>query len=163
MGRGTEAEDALTRVEVEQHIAADPMRLYSLVSDVTNMGRWSPETTSCRWVKGATGPVVGARFRGRNRSGWRRWSTTSTVVAADPGERFAFEVDLGPVPIARWTYEFHPDGEGTRVVEIWDDRRLPSFKRLSAVVMSVPDRPGHNREGMEATLAALKASVEQGA
>lgn len=160
MARGTST-PAPTSVEAETYIAADPVHLYELVSDVTNMGRWSPETTKCKWLKGAIGPVVGAKFRGSNKAAWRRWQTTSTVVAADPGERFAFDVGFGPVNIARWTYEFHAEGEGTRVVERWDDRRPKSFKKPSAVVMNVPDRPEHNREGMVATLANLKAAVEQ--
>ena len=159
----TEKPTSPRRVAVEQHIAADPALLYGLVSDVTNMGRWSPETTACRWTKGATGPVVGARFRGANKARWRRWSTTCTVVAADAPSRFAFEVGMGPLRIARWTYEFEPDGDGTKVTEIWDDLRAKVLHRPSAIVMSVPDRPGHNRAGMEATLANLKAAVEAGA
>jgi len=154
--------DEATVVEVEERIAADPDELYRLISDVTNMGRWSPENHSCRWLKGATGPAVGAKFRGANRSGWRRWSTTATVVAADPGRRFAFEVAFGGMRIARWTYTFEPDGDSTRVVERWDDLRMRPLKSTSKVVMGVKDRPGHNRAGMEQTLAALKASVERG-
>ncbi|MDQ2649672.1 MAG: SRPBCC family protein [Actinomycetota bacterium] len=152
---------APTRVEVSRSIASDPGTLYDLVSDVTNMGRWSPETTSCTWVKGATGPAVGARFRGANRARWRRWSTTCTVVAAEPGREFGFEVTLGPIPIARWTYQFEAEGDGTRVTEVWDDLRAKVLKKPSAVIMSVPDRAGHNRAGMEATLDALKQQVEQ--
>jgi hypothetical protein len=30
------------------------------------MGDLSPECVSCEWIDGATGPTVGARFRGRN-------------------------------------------------------------------------------------------------
>lgn len=159
----TAEQTAPIQVQVSRTIAADPDTLYALVSDVTNMGRWSPETTGARWVKGATGPAVGARFRGSNKAGWRRWSTLCTVVTADPGRAFAFEVALGPVPIARWSYRFEPEGEGTRVTEVWDDLRLQLFKKPSAVVMSVPDRPAHNRAGMEATLEALARHVERGA
>jgi uncharacterized protein YndB with AHSA1/START domain len=148
------------QVQVEEHIAASPDELYAMVSDVTNMGRWSPETRSCRWLKGATGPAVGARFRGANRSGWRRWSTTCTIVAADPGRRFSFEVGVGPVSVARWTYDFEPDGAGTKVTETWDDRRAPIFARVTRVAMGVPDRAEHNRQGMAATLRALKAAAE---
>ena len=151
-----------TEVEVEARIGADPITLYGLVSDVTSMGRWSPENHSCRWIKGATGPTVGARFRGSNRAGWRRWSTTSTVVEAEPGQRFAFDVQFAGMAISRWTYTFEPDGEGTRVVERWEDRRMRPLRSMSKVIMGVPDRPGHNRAGMEQTLAALKASVEAG-
>jgi hypothetical protein len=148
------------QVRVEARIDADPVALYELVSDVTNMGRWSPETTSCKWIGGADGPAVGACFRGANRDGWRRWSTRCTVTAADPGRRFAFDVDLGPIPVARWTYDFEPDGDGCRVTETWDDRRIRRLFAFSAVLMGVPDREAHNRAGMEQTLAALKAAAE---
>lgn len=156
----TEAEP--TVVEVEERIAADPASLYGLISDVTSMGRWSPENHSCRWLGGATGPAVGARFRGANKDGWRRWSTVATVVEADDGRRFAFDVRFVGMPIARWTYDLEADGEATKVVERWDDHRWGAMRSISKVVMGVPDRPGHNRSNMQATLAALKAAAEAG-
>jgi uncharacterized protein YndB with AHSA1/START domain len=151
---------APVEVEVREHISAAPAALYDLVSDVTNMGRWSPENRSCRWLKGASGPQVGARFKGANRDGWRRWSTRCTVVEAEPGRSFVFDVDFGGFPISRWTYRFAPDGDGTEVVETWRDRRQRWMVRVSPTVMGVKDRAGHNRSGMVATLAALKRAAE---
>ncbi|HZT67942.1 MAG TPA: SRPBCC family protein [Acidimicrobiales bacterium] len=147
-------------VTVEEVIAAPAQVLYDLVSDVTRMGDWSPETRSCRWVGGATGPRVGARFRGSNRNGWRRWSTSCTVVAADPGARFSFDVDLPGLPVSRWTYEFVSEGPGTRVRESWTDRRPGWMDRFGKVVRGVSDTKAHNRAGMEATLAALRRHAE---
>jgi len=147
-------------VEVAEAIAAPPQALYRLVSDITRMGEWSPENKSCRWVGGATGPSVGARFKGANRRGWRRWSTICTIVAADPGRTFGFDVGFGPVPISRWTYTFAPDGEGCRVTESWVDRRPGWMRRLSPVVMGVRDQAGHNRNSMRATLGELRRSAE---
>ena len=34
------------------------------MSDVTKIGSYSPETFEAQWLDGATGPAVGARFRG---------------------------------------------------------------------------------------------------
>jgi hypothetical protein len=34
------------------------------VSDVTNTGRFSPDTFDAEWLDGASGPSLGARFRG---------------------------------------------------------------------------------------------------
>src|SRR5579884_2703864 len=127
-------EGAAPDVTVEEVIAAPAQMLYDLVSDVTRMGEWSPETTSCRWVGGATGPRVGARFRGSNRNGWRRWSTSCTVVTADPGARFSFDVYLPGVAVSRWTYEFVPEGRGTLVRESWTDRRPGWMDRFGKVV-----------------------------
>jgi hypothetical protein len=147
------------QVQVEQRIAAPAAALYEMVSDVTRMGSWSPETTSCHWIGGATGPAVGARFKGTNKRGWRRWQTTCTVVAAAPGDRFAFDVALGPLPIARWAYDFVPDGGGCQVVETWTDRRRRVLRRLSPLVMGVADQAEHNRVEMQATLAQLRVAA----
>ena len=147
-------------VTVEELIAAPPQVLYDLVSDVTRMGAWSPETTSCRWFGGTAGPRVGARFRGSNRNGWRRWTTSCTVVAAEPGARFSFDVHLPGLPVSRWTYEFLPEGQGTRVRESWTDRRPAWMDRFGKVVRGVTDTNAHNRAGMEATLAALRRHAE---
>lgn len=150
----------MSQVQVERSIAADPRAVYDLVSDVTSMGRWSPETRSCRWIGGATGPVVGARFRGANRQGWRRWSTTCTVVSADPGRQFAFDVHAGPIPVARWTYDFAEDSAGCRVTETWVDHRPALMVRLTPLVTGVGDRQEHNRDGMETTLEQLARAAE---
>jgi uncharacterized protein YndB with AHSA1/START domain len=148
------------QVEVSTTIKADPDRLYDLVSELTEMGRWSPENTGGRWVGGATGPAVGARFRGNNRSGWRRWSTTATVTEAERGKRFVFKVTFAGVPIAEWAYEFAGAGSATTVTERWTDLRPWWMDKGSAPVMGVWDRPEHNRKNMEATLEALKRGAE---
>lgn len=147
-------------VTVEEVIAAPAELLYDMVSDVTRMGQWSPETRSCHWIGGASGPLVGARFRGSNRNGWRRWSTSCTVVAAERGARFSFDVDLPGFPVSRWTYEFLAEGRGTRVRESWTDRRPGWMDRFGKVVRGVRDTKAHNRAGMEATLAALRRHAE---
>ena len=59
----------MTDVEVERTIAAAPEKLWALVSDVTRMGEWSPETVGCEWVGDPKEPVIGARFKGRNQRG----------------------------------------------------------------------------------------------
>src|SRR5439155_18268980 len=102
----------MSDVEVSTEIRADPATLWRLVSDLPRMGEWSPENTGGRWLDGATGPAVGARLRGTNRSGWRFWMTTVTVTAAEPGRRFAFDVDGAGVPVSSWEYDIEetPDG-----------------------------------------------------
>jgi len=151
----------MSDVEVRARIAADPRKVYDLVSDLPRMGELSPENTGGRWIDGASGPAVDAKFRGSNRKGLRRWSTTVTVTEADPGRRFAFEVTYGPLAISTWEYDLTATPEGCEVVESWTDRR-PSWMRVaSAPVMGVRDRAAHNRAGMEETLAKLKAAAER--
>ena len=144
-----------------QQVRAQPSVVYDLVSDVTRMGSWSPETTSCRWLGDATGPALGARFRGTNRHGpLLRWTTTCTVTAAEPGRRFAFDVSFAGVPIARWAYDLEPTATGCTVTEIWDDLRKRLLRLASVPLMGIADRAAHNRRGMQATLTALAAAAE---
>ncbi len=149
-------------VEVSETVDAPPRAVYDLVTDVPRMGEWSPETASCRWLDGATGPAVGARFRGSNRRGPLVWATTCTVTAAEPGKRFAFAVAWGGVAISDWAYDFEATGTGCTVVESWSDRRPGAMRLASMPVMGVADRAKHNRRGMVVTLAALKRAAEAG-
>lgn len=144
-----------------ERIAASADELYALVSDVTRMGEWSPENMGGRWLGGATGPAVGARFTGANRRGWRRWSTTCTVTAADPGRRFAFDVAFTAVPVSRWSYEFRPDGDATVVTETWTDLRPGWFALAAQPLMGVPDVRAYNEENIRKTLANLAAAAER--
>src|SRR3984885_1476125 len=104
---------------VTLHMAASPERIWGLVSDVTNTGRFSPETFEAEWLDGATGPALGVRFRGhvrRNGRGPVYW-TTCAIVACEPGREFAFSVMAGERGGKTWRYELEPSGEGTDVTE----------------------------------------------
>ena len=146
-----------TTVRVTRDIAATADALWGMVADVTRMGEWSPETARCQWLRGASGPAVGARFKGVNRNGKRRWSTISTVRDCVPGEVFAFATTAGPFSVARWEYRFEPSPTGTTVTETWTDQRGRIATRLGKPVSGVDDRAIHNRVGMEATLERLAA------
>lgn len=146
-------------VEVSRVMAATPERLYELVSDLTRMGEWSPENTGGKWVKGSTGPAVGARFKGSNRKGPMRWSTDVTVVVADPGREFAFDVKAAGMKVARWGYRFEAVEAGTEVTEYWDDHRNPVSKKVTGWLLRIADRSEHNADGMARTLAAIAGSV----
>lgn len=142
-------------VEVTRESTASAERVWALISDVTRMGEWSPETTACVWLGGATGPEVGTRFRGRNQIGWRRWSTTCTVSAADPARRFAFRVTSGPLRVAEWAFDIEPTPDGCRVTESFTDQRGWLIRTGGALLTGVKDRPEHNRTSMEVTLDSL--------
>ncbi|MGQ0824648.1 MAG: SRPBCC family protein [Actinomycetota bacterium] len=146
-------------VSVERTIAASPEAVWSLVAEVTRMGEWSPETVACKWVGSQSSPVVGARFRGSNRLGVRRWSTSCTVTDAIPGQTFAFEVKAGPFAISRWEYRFEATAGGCRVIETWTDRRGAPMKPLGKLISGVGDRASHNRATMESTLEQLAAAA----
>lgn len=142
-------------------VAAPADDLYALVSDVTRMGDWSPENVGGRWLGGVTAPAAGARFRGSNRRGWRRWSTTCNVIAAEPGCRFSFDVEVARIPASRWTYDFRSDGDATVLTETWTDRRPRWFALLAGVTMGIGDIRAHNLENIKATLASLTTVAER--
>jgi hypothetical protein len=99
---------------------------------------------------------VGARFRGHNRQGWRRWSTTPTIVVADPGREFAFET-----ADTRWTYRLDPVDGGTDVTESWDTIKQRGVAlRLLMRLFEGSDRAGEMQRGMEQTLLRVKAAAE---
>ncbi|MFM2077681.1 MAG: hypothetical protein RJA49_1571, partial [Actinomycetota bacterium] len=85
------------QIEVTRTIAATPERLYALVSDLPRMGEWSPENDGGKWLKGATGPAVGARFEGANHLGKKKWKTLSIITKADAGREFGFDVKAAGV------------------------------------------------------------------
>jgi Berberine and berberine like len=63
------------RVEV---IAGAPIgSVWRVIADVTRTGEWSHECHHVTWLGGATAAAPGVRFRGRNRSGWLRWTSRS--------------------------------------------------------------------------------------
>src|SRR6202021_1781649 len=82
-------------------MAPSPEKVWELVEDVTKIGGYSPETFEAEWLEGATGPAVGAKFRGhvkRNGKGPIYW-TTCTVTESEPGKVFAFGVGPGEKPL----------------------------------------------------------------
>lgn len=142
-------------------VDAPAEQVWALVSDLPRMGELSPENTGGRWVGGATGPALGARFRGTNRAGRRRWSTTCEVVRCEPGSAFAFDVVAGPLTVASWSYEVTPTGPTScTVTEGWVDRRGRLLKALGGPLTGVDDREAFTAASIEQTLAALKAAVE---
>lgn len=149
----------MAHVEVSKVMNAAPERVYELVSDLPRMGEWSPENQGGAWVAGATGPAVGAKFKGKNRKGGKRWSTISTVVAADPGKEFAFDVSVKGFAVARWGFRMEAAEGGTNVTEYWDDHRNKVIAKLTGLALGIPDRVVHNKAGMEHTLEKLAAAV----
>jgi uncharacterized protein YndB with AHSA1/START domain len=147
-----------TRAEAHVHIEAPPDRVYAVVTDVTRMGEWSPETVKCAWLDGAAAPAVGARFKGTNKRGILSWSTKPKVVVADPGREFAFDVDTD----VRWTYRFDADGSGTRLTESFEMLRdlRPQYAFAERWLMRVKDRRADLERGMATTLERIKRVVE---
>ena len=143
-------------------IAAPAEAVWSLVSDLTRMPEWSPELERVEWTGGSTGPSVGATFKGHNKIGPRKWSTSCTIVAADPPRELAWDVTapLG-LKVARWRYVVEPIDElSCRLTESTEDQRAGWFRRVTVLATGVKDRGEHNAIGMRATLERIKAAAE---
>ena len=147
------------QVEVSRVVAASPEQVYGIVSDLPRMGEFSPENTGGRWVKGATGPALGARFEGTNRIGKRKWKTVATVVTCEPGREFAFDVTAAGCKVARWGFLLEASEGGTKVTEYWDDHRNPLMAKITGFALSVPDRATRNSANMEQTLERISAGL----
>jgi uncharacterized protein YndB with AHSA1/START domain len=145
-------------VTVSTVIAAPAEVLYDLVSDVTQMHRFSPENTGATWIGGADGPAVGARFKGTNQLGKAKWSTKPVVTAAEPGSRFSFKVPGAAG--AEWTYTFTPADGGTLVTEsMAQTKASPAMIRFIQRRNGVTDRAAHLRDAMTTTLDRLARST----
>ncbi|MCU1451021.1 MAG: polyketide cyclase [Acidimicrobiales bacterium] len=154
-----------TRGEARTHVSVPPEKVYDLVSDVTRMGEWSPETVRCEWLDGATGPAVGARFKGSNKAKLARWSTKPRVVAAEAGKEFAFVVPalLGGKEQTKWTYRFEEAaGGGTEVTESFELMSdMPGYIVFAdRFFLGIPDRKANLEGAMQQTLDRIKAVAE---
>jgi hypothetical protein len=139
---------------------APAQKVWDLVADIRNTGKFSPETFEAEWLDGATGPALGATFRGhvkRNEIGPIYW-TTCRVTACEPGSEFSFEVLIGDRPVNNWHYLFTPVQSGTEVTE--------SFRMNEGLMTTLFGlfggqlRKRRNIRDMRKTLERIKAFVE---
>ena len=140
-------------------IASSPERVWAMVTDITRMGEWSPESTGGRWRDGS-GPELGARFVGTNRHGRIRWSTHCRVTECEPPSRFTFVVGESRTA---WGWILEPDGEGTRLTH-WREsvgRTNPAARALQRSGLLGRDREAMMAEGMRRTLDAVRGAAER--
>ena len=151
--------------EVSLHVDAPVEEVWALISDVTRIGEFSPETFEARWTRGSTGPEVGATFKGhvkRNGVGPTYWSPCQVTQCVE-NEVFEFAVGTDAVTLNNWGYRLQPepnaDGSpGTRVTEYFRlEPRLPM--RLYWLVLGRL-RGRTNERGMRTTLERMKAVLE---
>ena len=146
-------------------VQAPPEQVYDTVSDVTRVPEWSPECVGGRWLGGATGPEVGARFEGRNRRGPVRWRTRPKVVAADRPREFAFVMGLpGYGALTKWSFEVEPgEQEGTsRLTESYEILRdLPKpIVFFEKRMLRVPDRERDLQHNLEVSVERVREVIE---
>lgn len=101
-------------------IEASPETVYAILTDLSRINELSPECYKSEWEGDATGPAVGAGFRGYNRMGDNEWDVGCIVVAADPGKEWAFEIPADDGRKTTWRYLIEANGSGSRVTESFD-------------------------------------------
>ena len=153
----------LTTDSVERSIDAPPEAVYDLVADVTRTPERTPDIVRCEWLDGATGPVVGARFKAVNKQGrGPNWSNKPVVTVADSGREISFTRREPFGGTILWRHRFEPEGSGTRMIESYE-----VLEPVSAIgwfiidtLYGLKDRRGQLRASMVASLDRVAELVE---
>lgn len=137
-------------------VRAPAERIYAVVSDVTRIPEWSPETIRAEWV-------APDRFRAWNRRRLGRWHTVANVVEAVPGQRFSFVVQAMGGDWTQWTYRIDPGAAGT--ARLTEELRMCVPLPWGAVVFEhlflfIRDRRKDLRKNLEISLDRIRAIVE---
>ncbi|MCV7443900.1 SRPBCC family protein [Mycobacterium paraense] len=140
-------------------VRASPQRVYAVVSDVTRIPEWSPETTRAEWL-------APDRFRAWNRRRLGRWKTAADVVEAEPGRRFSFVVQAMGGDWTQWTYLIEP-GSAAGTTRLTETFRMCVPLPLGVVVFEhlclfVRDRRADLQRNLEASVDRIRAIVEAG-
>jgi hypothetical protein len=148
--------------EVRLVMSASPTTVHSLIADVTRMPEFSPEIVWCRWLDGATGPAVGARFAARNKFRRGPSAVNKPVITGLQAGRLISWTGTEPSGGAvEWTYEFLPHADGTEVGESY--RVTKPVSRIGWLIigaMASRDRRGQLRAGMQQTLQRIRSVAE---
>jgi hypothetical protein len=142
-------------------ISASPESVYALIADLPTLASLAEEANAMDWHKGDC-VAVGNVFKGHNRAGSKKWTTTCTVTDVEPGRVFEFSVKSLAIPVALWRYDIEPADDGCVVTEQTWDRRPGWFRTPAGIATGVKDRPSVNAKNIELTLQRLKERAERG-
>jgi hypothetical protein len=142
---------------------ASAQAVWNLVTDITRIGEFSPETFDAEWLDGATGPALGVRFRGhvkRNEIGPTYW-TTCRITYCEPGSDFGYTIVINNRSINNWRYQITPAGGGVDVTESF--MLTPNFgsRVYGATIGRLRTR--RNLNDMRRTLERMKSVLEKDA
>jgi hypothetical protein len=149
--------DEILAASIEVQASAE--QVYAVISDITRIPQWSPETTRAQWL-------APDRFEAWNRRRLGRWRTVANVVEAQPGCRFSFIVQALGGDWAQWTYIIEPSSTAgaTRLTEVF---RMCVPLPLGAVVFEhlflfIRDRRTDLQANLEVSVGRIRAIVEAG-
>ena len=141
-------------------MAAPADKIWDLIADVRNTGKFSPEVLEAEWLDGATGPALGARVPRARQAQRDRAGVLDDVPGhrLRAGTRVRLRVLVGDKAVNNWHYRLTPADGGTDVTESF---RMPdsSFTKLFSVLGGQLRRRRNIRD-MRKTLERIKAVVE---
>jgi hypothetical protein len=152
-------QDVEPLIEESIEVGADPVRVWSLVSDLPRLAEWSPQVVRS-FVRTGRPIQLGTRLLNVNRRGLLVWPTQSRVVRFEPHREVAFRVKDN---FTVWSFTLEPSGAGTRVVhrrEAPDGISSISNRLTQRFLGGVPSFQAELRAGMRETLAGIKAAAE---
>ncbi len=140
-------------------IDASPVRVWSLVSDLGRMSRWSPQVVTTV-VRGR--PVqLGTTMVNVNRRGLLVWPTQARVVRFEPHREIAFRIRENRTI---WSFTVEDDGAGgTTLTQRREapDGISPISRRLTDRLLGgVADFQVELGSGMRETLGRIKVDAE---
>lgn len=147
-------------IEETIETTAAPVRVWSLVSDLANMSRWSPQVAKTI-VRGR--PVqLGTRAININRDGVKVWPTQSKVVRFEPHREIAFRIKENR---SIWSFQLEEtETGGTRITqrrETPDGTTKLSDTLVDKVLGGQDSFQGGLRRGMRETLQKIKVEAER--
>ena len=151
--------------EVDVVIDAPIEQIWGVVTDISLPAAFSTEFLGAEWVD--PGPVLGARFVGRNRHrALGEWETTSWVSRYEPPHAFGWVVSDPDNPSATWWFVLEPGDGGVRVRQ--GGRMGPAPSGLNLAITAMPDKEERIvarrleewERSMRATLEGIKQRLE---
>ncbi len=146
-------------IQASIEIEAPPAKVWSLVCDLRNLTRWSPQA----WKTFVRGDIaVGAKALNLNKRGLLVWPTQSKVVRLTPEQEIAFRVKEN---YTVWSYHLEDLGEGR--TRLTSRRAAPqgisevSVRMTKLVFGGVPAFTEELQAGMRQTLVGIKADAER--
>ncbi len=146
-------------IEASVEIDAPVSQVWSLVSDLRNMSRWSPQNAKT-FLRGDGG--IGTTMINLNRRGFLMWPTQSKIVRFAPEKEIAFRVKEN---YTVWSYELEDLGGGR--TRLTSRREAPQgisdlSVRLTKVAFGGVDSfTDELVQGMSQTLDRIKADAER--
>jgi Polyketide cyclase / dehydrase and lipid transport len=149
--------DETLTASAEVRASAD--QVYAVISDVTRIPEWSPETKRAEWL-------APDRFRAWNRRRLGRWRTVANVVEAWPGHKFSFVVQAMGGDWTQWTYLIEP-GSAAGTTRLTETCRMCVALPFGVVVFErlflfVRDRRSDLQANIDLSVERIRRIVEAG-